>query len=65
MFFFWNALRGGVDWKLSLIFGLAVIAGSQIGFRVHTNIKEQHLKLGFVAILVFAVLWMVVRLIFY
>jgi len=62
MSFFGHALRGGVDWKLSMIFGLTVIAGSQVGSRVHTNIKEQHLKLGFVAILVVAALWMIVRL---
>ena len=63
MSFLGHVLRGGVEWNLSLILGLSVISGSQIGSRVHTNIKERHLKLGFVSILVIAASWMIVRLV--
>ncbi len=58
-----HALHGGVDWKLAMIFGFTVLIASQIGARLHTKIKDLHLKYGFVAILVLASCWMIVKII--
>ena len=54
--------RGGINWKLSLIFGLTVIIGSQIGSRLHAKIGDLHLKVGFLLILILAAGWMILKI---
>lgn len=60
--FIGHLLKGGVDWKLSLIFGLAILIGSQIGSRLHTKVSEKFLKIGFVTILIVAAVWMIIKI---
>jgi len=62
MSFIGHLLKGGVDWKLGLILGAAVLIGSQIGSRLHTKVSEKFLKVGFVVILIVAALWMIVKI---
>ncbi len=64
MAFLAHALRGGIDLKLCAIFGATVLAGSQMGSRLHTKVKERALRRGFAAILVVAALWMIAKIFF-
>ena len=61
MGFLGHATNGGVDWNLCALFGVAVIAGSQIGSRMHAKVGEKSLRIGLAVILTFAALWMIVR----
>ncbi len=61
MGFLGHAAKGGVDWYLCAVLGIAIIAGSQIGSRMHAKVGEKSLRLGLAAILTFAALWMILR----
>ncbi len=57
-----HVLQGGVDWIACAVLSIVVIAGSQIGSRIHARVKEKHLRNGLAAILAFAAMVMVVRI---
>ncbi|RKX91577.1 MAG: hypothetical protein DRP84_11405 [Spirochaetes bacterium] len=57
-----HVIHGGIDWKLASILGVTVISGSQIGSRLHSKIGDLQLKFGFVAILIVAAGWMVLKI---
>ncbi len=57
-----HAINGGVDWRLCAIFGAVVIIASQIGSHAHKKVNEKHLRVGLAFILVFAALWMIVKI---
>jgi len=61
MGFLGHAAKGGVDWYLCAVLGTAIIAGSQIGSRMHAKVGEKSLRLGLALILTFAALWMILR----
>ena len=61
MGFLGHAAKGGVDWYLCAVFGIAIVAGSQVGSRMHAKVGEKSLRLGLAAILTFAALWMILR----
>ena len=54
MGFLGHLVKGGINWKLALILGAAIIVGSQIGSRLHAKVSEKFLRIGFAAILIFA-----------
>lgn len=62
--FLGHLVRGGFYWKLALIFAIAVVCGSLLGSRTHTSISDKNVKRGFVAILVIAAIWMIVKIYF-
>ncbi|MCD6536502.1 MAG: sulfite exporter TauE/SafE family protein [Thaumarchaeota archaeon] len=62
MSFAGHMTRGGFDPLLGLIFGAAVIAGSQIGSRLHVKIGEKTLRKMFAIILVLAAIWMLAKI---
>jgi len=61
MGFLGHLAKGGVDWYLCVVLGIAIITGSQIGSHLHAKINEKNLRVGLAAILVFAALWMILR----
>jgi len=60
--FMGHLFKGGVDWRLILIFSIPVLFGSQIGSRMHTKVSEKFLKVGLVIILTVAAGWMIVKM---
>ena len=62
MGFLGHALKGGINWQLCLIFGASIIAGSQIGARMHVRVNEKFLRIGFALILVIAASWMIAKI---
>jgi uncharacterized membrane protein YfcA len=46
------------------MFAGATIAGALIGSRTHVKIKEEYVKAGFIAILIVAAIWMVIKTLF-
>jgi len=62
MSFLGHVLHKGIDWKLCLILGITIVAGSQIGSRLHSKVSDRNLKLGFVSILIVASGWMIAKL---
>ncbi len=62
MGFIAHALRGGIDWHLALFLSSAVLFGAQVGSHLHAKIDEKKLRLGFVALLLFASAWMVAKM---
>ena len=61
MGFLGHVAKGGVDWYLCAVFGIAIVAGSQIGSRMHAKVGEKSLRIGLALILIFAALWMILR----
>ncbi len=59
---FGHAVHGGIDWKIASILGITVIAGSQIGSRLHSKIGDVKLKYGFIGILAVAAGWMIFKI---
>jgi uncharacterized membrane protein YfcA len=57
-----HLLRGGFYWKLAFIFAIGSGCGALLGSRTHTNISEKNVTRGFVAIVVVAAIWMVVKI---
>lgn len=57
-----HLLRGGFYWKLALVFAIATVIGALLGSRTHANISEKNVTRGFVAILVIAAIWMVLKI---
>ena len=60
--FMGHLFKGGMDWKLALIFGAATLFGSQIGSRMHAKVSEKFLKIGLAIILAVAAGWMIVKM---
>lgn len=61
MGFLGHLTSGSVDWILCILLGIAVIFGSQIGSRMHAKVGEKSLRIGLAAILAFAAVWMIIR----
>ncbi|MBW2079224.1 MAG: sulfite exporter TauE/SafE family protein [Deltaproteobacteria bacterium] len=57
-----HLLRGGFYWKLAFIFAIATVIGALLGSRTHADISEKNVTRGFVAIVVIAAIWMVVKI---
>ena len=57
--FIGHITRGTIDFNLCAIVGLFVLAGSQIGARLHARVNEKFLRLGLAILLISAALWMV------
>lgn len=62
MGFLGHMTNGAIDWTLCAVLSVAVIFGSQIGSRMHAKVSEKSLRIGLAAILTFAALWMIVRI---
>lgn len=62
MGFLGHMIRGGIDWALCIIFGVAIVIGSQIGSRLHVKINEESLRIGFAVILLIAASWMLLKI---
>lgn len=60
--FLGHLVRGGFYWKLALVFAIATVIGALFGSRTHANISDENVKRGFVAILVVAAIWMIVKI---
>lgn len=60
--FLGHAIRGTFYWKIALITAIGTIAGAILGARTHVNISDEYVKKGFVAILVIAAIWMLVKI---
>lgn len=60
--FLGHAVRGTTPWTLITIFGIAAIAGAFIGANLHIDMSERHVKGGFIALLIIAALWMILRI---
>jgi len=61
MGFFGHLAKGGIDWRLCLIFSIVVIAGSQLGSRLHAKVGEKQLRIGLGAILFATAVWMFLK----
>jgi len=61
MGFLGHVAKGGIEWKFCLMFGIAIIIGSQIGSRLHIKVDERALRAGLAMVLSFAALWMIFR----
>ena len=48
-------------WVYIMMFAGATITGALIGSRTHVKIKEEYVKAGFIAILIVAAIWMVIK----
>jgi len=62
MSFIGHTIRGGFDVSLGLIYGFAVIIGSQIGSRLHIMISEDVLRKLFSIVLLVAAAWMIIKM---
>ena len=60
--FLGHLTKGGINWQLALILGLMTFVGSQIGSRLHAEIKEKHLRIGLASILLLAAGWMIIKI---
>lgn len=60
--FLGHVVRGGFYWKLAFVFATATVIGALLGSRTHADISEKNVTRGFVAILVIAAIWMVVKI---
>lgn len=49
-------------WIYIMMFAGATIAGALIGSRTHVKIREEYVKAGFIAILIIAAVWMVIKI---
>ena len=63
MGFLGHALKGSVDWYLCAVFGVTILIGSQIGSHLHAEVNERNLRIGLATILLFAAIWMIIRVI--
>jgi uncharacterized membrane protein YfcA len=60
--FLGHVIRGTFYWKIALIMAIGTVAGAILGARTHVNISDDYVKKGFVAILVIAAIWMVIKI---
>ena len=60
--FLGDVMRGHFYWKLALVCAIGTVVGAILGARTHTRIPEEWVKRGFVAILVIAAIWMIVKM---
>ena len=60
--FLGHAVRGTTPWSLTAVLGAAAIFGAFIGANLHIDIPEKYIKAGFIALLIIAAVWMVVRI---
>jgi len=63
MGFLGHVAKGGVDWYLCAVFGVIILAGSQIGSHMHAKVGENSLRIGLAFIEIFAALWMILRVV--
>ncbi len=61
MGFLGHMTNGSIDWRLCILFGSVILAGSQIGARMHAKVSEKNLRLGLALILLFAAGLMILK----
>lgn len=57
-----HLVKGSFPWEFALVFAGATIIGALLGSRMHVNIPEEFIRVGFVTILTLAAVWMVVKI---
>jgi len=60
--FLGHVIRGNFYWKFALVCAIGTVIGAILGARTHTTISDEWVKRGFVAILVIAAIWMIVKM---
>ena len=61
--FLGHLARGHIPpWIYIMMFAGATVAGALIGSRTHVKIREEYVKAGFIAILIVAAVWMIVKI---
>jgi uncharacterized membrane protein YfcA len=57
-----HLVTGSFPWEFALVFAGATVMGALLGSRMHVNIPEECIRMGFVAILTLAAVWMAVKI---
>ncbi len=60
--FLGHVLHGTTPWTITLIMGAVAIIGAFIGASLHVDIPEKYVKGGFIALLIIAAIWMVLKI---
>ncbi len=60
--FLGHILKTSIDWHLTIFLALAIVAGAIVGANLSTRINIKHLKKIFIFILIFAALWMILKI---
>lgn len=60
--FLGHAVRGTTPWTMTIVLGAFAIAGAFIGASQHLDIPEKYIKAGFIALLIIAAVWMVMKI---
>jgi len=58
-----HLFRGTFHWRLALILAVAAVVGAYLGSRQHIAFSERSIKRGFIAILVLAAIWMLIKMV--